>query len=209
MEAFDYALNVIYKQPTASVTELNTQGMIDNQILIEILKLHDISEKEARSKITDATKAMATYFHQHKEKGKFVILDGVTDLLDELKKRNLPIGLLTGNVEEIGWGKMEHVGLKDYFTYGAFGNLAFKRVDLIKIAQERLQDMTGTDIPLNNFVIIGDTPLDIACAKAGGIKVIAVATGIYSVGELQKAGADLVVKTLHDTNKILELLHVN
>lgn len=50
--------------------------------------------------------------------------------------------------------------------------------------------------------------LDIACAKAGGINVIAVATGSYSAEELQKTGADLVVRTLFETDKILKFLHI-
>ena len=207
-ESYDFALHTVYHQPTASVEEIQTHGMIDTQILIEILKLHGVSEENAKSKIDKATEAMAQYFEKHKENGTFVVLDGATDILDELKKREIPTGLLTGNVEEIGWGKIERAGIRDYFTFGAFGNLAYRRVDLIKVAQDRLEKMTNTKIPLRHFVIIGDTPLDVACAKAGGIEVIAVATGIYSRDELQKASADLVIDTLHETDKIRNFLKI-
>jgi len=207
-DSFNFALHTVYYQPTASIKEIQIHGMIDTQILIEIVKLHGVSEKEAKSKMDDATKAMACYFDEHKETGTFVVLNGVKDILEKLKKNQIPIGLLSGNVEEIGWSKMERAGIKDYFTFGAFGNLAFKRVDLIKIVQKRLEKMTNSEIPLKHFVIIGDTPLDILCAKAGGIEVIAVATGAYSTDELQKAGADLVVTTLYETDKILSFLNI-
>lgn len=208
-EAFDFALQTVYHLPTASIEEIHVHGMIDTQILIQTVKRHGISEEQAKNKMDEAINAMIQYFNEHKKKGTFIVLDGVKDTLQELKKRQIPTGLLTGNVEEIGWGKMEMANIRDYFTFGAFGNLAFKRVDLIRIAQQRLQKATGVVIPLQHFVIIGDTPLDIACAKAGGITVIAVATGVYSVDELQKASADMVVTTLHETEKILKFLHVN
>jgi len=208
LDAFDYALHTVYKQPTASVSELNFHGMIDTQILIEILKIHGISEKEAKRKMDEATQTMVSYFENHKESGEFILLSGVKPILKELQARQVPIGLLTGNVEQIGWKKIKLAGIRDYFTFGAFGNLAFKRVDLIKVAQERLQHITGTEIPLKHFAIIGDTPLDIACAKAGGIEVIAVASGNFSVDELEKVGADLVLQSLHEKNKILEFLNI-
>ena len=208
LDSFDYALRTIYKQPAASVSELSFHGMIDTQILIEILKIHGISEKEAKGKMDEAIQAMVYYFENHKENGKFILLSGVKHILKELQARQVPIGLLTGNIEQIGWEKMKLAEIRDYFTFGAFGNLAFKRVDLIKVAQERLQQMTSTEIPLKHFAIIGDTPLDIACAKAGGIEVIAVASGIFSVDELEKFGADLVIQSLHEKNKILEFLNI-
>jgi len=208
-DSFDFALHTVYNQPTASTEEIHIHGMIDTQILIETVKLHGISEKEAKNKVNEAMKAMTHYFDKHKGNGTFIVLDGVKNILEELKKKQIPTGLLTGNVEEIGWSKMEQAGIKEYFTFGAFGSLAFKRVDLIKIAQERLEKLAERKIPIKHFVIIGDTPLDIACAKAGGIEVIGVATGVYSKDELRNAGADLVVNTLHETKKILKFLNIN
>jgi len=207
-DSFDYALKTVYKHPTASVNEIEPQGMIDTQILIEILKLHGISEAKAKEKLGEAMEVMVHYYETHKETGKHILLDGVLDILKALQKKKVPTGLLTGNVEKIGWAKMESVGIKDYFTFGGFGNLAFKRVDLIKIAQKRLEAITKTSIPLNQFVIIGDTPLDIACARAGGIEVIAISTGNYSLSDLQKLNPDLAVKSLHEKVKILDFLHI-
>jgi phosphoglycolate phosphatase-like HAD superfamily hydrolase len=207
-EAFDFAFKTIYNQPDASVNEITVSGMIDTQILIEVLKLHNVPEQKAKEKLEEAMKAMVRYFERHKEKGNHMLINGVLELLQKLQKKKVPAGLLTGNVEQIGWSKMQSLGIKEYFTFGAFGNLAFERADLITIAKERIEKLAGIAIPLNHFVIIGDTPLDIACARNGGIEVIAVSTGKYSKEALEKLNPDLAISSLHETEKILQFLRV-
>src|SRR5258706_4035883 len=101
---------------------------------------------------------------------------------------------------------LEEANLKSFIDFGAFGNLALTRVDLIKVAQNRYEKLFGKNRPITDFVIIGDTPLDIACARDGGIEVIAVATGHFSAEELQSAGADLVINSLEEKEKIMEFL---
>ena len=130
-EAFDFALETIYDLPDASHDEIDIRGMIDSQILVEITKLHGITEEDAKQKLPQAMKAMVHYFERHKETGNHLLLEGVVDLLQTLAGKHIPIGLLTGNVEEIGWGKMELAGIRKYFSFGAFGNEALKRAELI------------------------------------------------------------------------------
>lgn len=206
-EAFDYALKTVYKLPHASVKSHSLSGKIDSQILIEISQIYGASETEAKEKVQDAMTATLDYFIKHVERKHFKAIPETESLLKELKSLGIPLGILTGNIEEIGWEKMQLIGFKDYFTFGAFGSLALKRVDLIPIAKERLEKMLGVEIPLENFVIIGDTPLDIACARAGNIPVIAVSTGKYQRHELNSA--DLVVETLGDREKIINFLKIN
>lgn len=203
-KAFDYALHNVYNQPTAFKNEINTEGSIDPKILIDVLKLHNISEGEAKNKIPQALKAMVNYFMKHINEGHYQAMPGVVNLLKELTSLGIPLGLLTGNVEEIGWEKVRKAGIKDYFTFGAFGSLAFKRVDLIPIAKQRLEKILNIKIPINNFVIVGDSPLDIACARAGNIEVIAVAAGVYKEHHLSEA--DLVVSSLEEKDKIIDFL---
>lgn len=207
-ESFDYALRTVYKLPDASKKEIKTDGMIDTQILLEVLKLHGVSEDEAMQKIPDAMRAMEVYYSQHQNEGETQVLKGVRELLQTLKEKKVPCGLLTGNVESIGWHKIAKVGLKEYFSFGAFGNLAYKRVDLIKIAKERAEKVLNKQLQLKDFFIVGDSPLDIACAKAGGIQVIAVAQGSFSKQELEAAGADLVLESLEEKEKFLDFMRL-
>lgn len=206
-EAFDFALQTVYNLPHASVKSHLLSGKIDSQILIEISQIYGVSEVQAKEKVQDAMTATLDYFMKHAKKEHYKAIPEAEPLLKELKSLGIPIGLLTGNIEEIGWEKMQLVGLRDYFTFGAFGSLAFKRVDLIPIAKKRLEKILGLKIPLQSFVIIGDTPLDIACARNGGIPVIAVGTGTYKSHQLTEA--DLVVDSLEEKNKIIDFLKLS
>lgn len=202
--AFDFALHTVFNQPEAFKSEVKGEGRIDTQILMEILKLHGVSEEQAKNKMSQAIKAMAKYFIAHADEGHFVTMPGVKHLLSSLKAKGLTLGLLTGNVEEIAWEKVKRARIGDYFTFGAFGSLAFKRVDLIPIAKKRLEKILDQEIPLERFVIVGDSPLDIACARAGGIPVIAVGAGHYKSHEL--TDADLIVNSLEEKDKITNFL---
>lgn len=203
-EAFDYALHTIYNLPHASVKSHVLSGKIDSQILMEIAQFYGASERRAKEKVQDAMTATVDYFMKHVKEDSYKAIPEAENLLKELKTQGIPSGLLTGNIEEIGWEKIQLTGFRNYFTFGAFGSLAYKRVDLIPIARERLEKMLGVKIPLQNFVIIGDTPLDIACARAGNIEVIAVTTGNYRNHHL--AEADLVVESLGEKEKIIDFL---
>ena len=207
-EAFDYALETVYGLPDASHDEIDIRGMIDSQILLEITKLHSLSEEDAKQKLPQAMKAMVHYFERHKEVGNHILLDGVVDLLQTLTDKHIPTGLLTGNIEEIGWAKMELAEIRKYFSYGAFGNEALKRPDLIPVAHKKLEICIQEKVSIKRLVIIGDTPLDIACAKAGGIDVIAVATGKFSKEELAHLEPSLVIDSLHEKEKILNFLNI-
>ncbi|EKD84820.1 MAG: HAD family hydrolase [uncultured bacterium] len=204
-EAFDYALHTVYNQPTASQKEVMGQGKIDTQILIETLALHGVSEEEAKIKMPQAIEAMIKYFNEHANEGTYTPMPGVVALLSALKAHGDTLGLLTGNVAEISWNKLARAGIKDFFSFGAFGSMAFKRVDLIEIARQQVSKILKEDVPLERLVIIGDAPLDIACARAGGIPVIAVGAGHHKIHELMHA--DLAVESLEEKDKILKFLN--
>lgn len=205
-ESFNFALKTIYQLPSASIDDVITAGKIDTQILLEIAKLHHYPENDLLNKLPKAIEAMKLYYSEHRDEGEVPTMKGVNKLLEILKNKDVSCGLLTGNVEMIGWDKINKAGLKDYFLFGAFGNLAYKRVDLISIAKDRAEKILNKKLKISDFFIVGDTPLDVACAKEGGIKVIAVAQGNYSKKELQDAGADLVLESLEDTKNFLKFL---
>lgn len=205
-QASDYALHTVYNQPTAFQKEATAQGKIDTQILVEVLKLHGVSEEEAKNKMPEALKAMKEYFYAHADEGTYIPMPGVVDLLSDLKEWNIPLGLLTGNTAEIGWEKLRRAGIKDYFSFGAFGSMAFKRVDLIETARKEASKALGQELLIHNFVIVGDSPLDIACARDGGIPVIAVGAGHYKSHEL--AHADLTLESLEEKNKVFDFLKI-
>lgn len=125
------------------------------------------------------------------------VLDGVTTLLAELAGRaGSVLGLLTGNIAGGASSKVRHYGLGKYFPFGAYGCDHPDRNRLGPIALERAAAHAGRAFAPEETWIIGDTPKDIACARAIGARCLAVATGRFTVAELQAHGADRVVETL-------------
>lgn len=125
------------------------------------------------------------------------VLTGVTAILEELSQRSgATLGLLTGNIAGGAASKVRHFGLASYFSFGAYGCDHADRNRLGPIAMERAAAQAGRRFSAEETWVIGDTPKDIACAKAMGARCLAVATGRFTTGELKAHGADEVVETL-------------
>ncbi|HVB36892.1 MAG TPA: HAD family hydrolase [Vicinamibacterales bacterium] len=135
------------------------------------------------------------------------VMPGVRELLDTLQGRNdVTLALLTGNYEPAARIKLEHFDLWRYFGFGAFGDEAADRNALVPVALERSRASGLPHATAADLLIVGDTPLDVACARAGGARVVAVATGSHDVAELSACGPDLVLSDLSDAAAFLRLL---
>lgn len=132
------------------------------------------------------------------------ILPGVVDCLEWLKgSEGEVMGLLTGNTQVGAMLKVRHFGLASYFDFGAYGSDHADRNRLGPVALERARGKTGRDWLVEDVVVVGDTPKDIACARALGAKVVAVATGSFGVGLLRDAGADWVIESLAELRGLM------
>jgi phosphoglycolate phosphatase len=183
-------------------------GRTDSWILASAADKHGIPPGSA-----DLARFQSVYFkHLAREidqpgsrKG---IMPGIRPLLDALAARDdAYLALLTGNYEVSARLKLEHFGLWHYFRCGAFGDDAPDRNGLLPRAMSQIGACGGPLVPASQVVIIGDTPLDVAVALAGGARSIAVATGSHSVDELKASGADVVFDTLEDTDSVLAAIH--
>jgi phosphoglycolate phosphatase-like HAD superfamily hydrolase len=132
------------------------------------------------------------------------VFEGVTELLDRLHARkDAVVGLLTGNIPVGARLKLAAVGIDpDRFQVGAFGSDALERSGLPPIAAERSAPLMGHVPHGHEVVIIGDTPSDVSCGRSIGARAIAVATGPFSVAELEATGAYAVFPDLTDTNAV-------
>ena len=137
------------------------------------------------------------------------VMPGIRELLGILEQRDdVFLGLLTGNFKEGARIKLEHFDLWRYFRCGAFGDAAPDRNGLLPRAVSTVAACGGPAFAATDAVVIGDTPLDIACAKFSLARSIGVATGMHSVDELRSAGADVVFADLSDTRSVLRALNV-
>lgn len=135
------------------------------------------------------------------------VMPGVRSLLDRLHARDdVWLGLLTGNFVEGARIKLEHFDLWKYFRYGAFGDDASDRNELVPFAVERARRAGLPEVADDRVLVVGDTPHDVACARAACAIPVGVATGGYSVEDLRRSGADIVFPDLSDTESFLRLL---
>jgi phosphoglycolate phosphatase len=133
------------------------------------------------------------------------VLPGVDDVLEWLSGRDdVALGLLTGNYEAVARLKLARAGIGSYFSsgHGAFGSDAEDRASLPPIARRRAGDV-GRPHPRDKTIVIGDTPRDIACARADEVRCVAVASGPYPIDTL--SGADRVVTGAAGLREALEL----
>lgn len=133
------------------------------------------------------------------------VLPGVRELLGWLSGRgDVRLGLVTGNFEPVARLKLARAGIGGHFPsgQGAFGSDAEDRAALPAIARRRA-GRGGAPHPRDRTIVIGDTPRDIACARADGLRCMAVATGPYEVAQL--AGADIVAADAKAIRVALEM----
>ena len=130
---------------------------------------------------------------------------GVPAILDALEAAGDTLGLVTGNIVAGAERKLGACELWHRFGFGAYGSDAADRNALPPIAVERGYRKTGRRFAPENTWIVGDTPQDIACALASDLRVLAVATGRFSVAELLDAGAHHAIEDLDDTDSVMAL----
>ena len=135
------------------------------------------------------------------------VLPGVRRLLETLDARDdVFTALLTGNCEQGARIKLQHFDIWKFFRCGAYGDDLADRNHLFEVAVQRAEVCGAPRVSPDRVVVVGDTVLDVACAKAAGARSVAVATGPCDVDTLRKSGADVVVRDLSDTEGFFRLL---
>lgn len=135
------------------------------------------------------------------------LMPGARELVDALDGHDdVYLALLTGNYRDAAEIKLGYFDLWEPFEWGAFADDAADRNHLVPIARERAETYDIPDEARARIIVVGDTPHDIACARAGGAACLAVATGGFTETELHAAGAETVVADLADLDAVLRLL---
>lgn len=124
------------------------------------------------------------------------VLPGAKSLIVGLESEGHTLGFLTGNMKRGAILKASHYDLNQHFHFGAYGDDHWDRNQLGPVALERAFNATGRRFAPEEVVVIGDTPKDVACAKAFGARSVAVATGAFEADQLMACGADFVIPSL-------------
>ncbi|MBL8195292.1 MAG: HAD family hydrolase [Blastocatellia bacterium] len=192
------------------ISQVSFSGKTDLHIISEALSDEGITLKEIWEALPEIEKQFVSIIETlSKTSAVFRSCPGMPGLLEKLQlDPRYQLSLLTGNIESLAKLKLNQVGLEKYFSCpGAFGSDHEDRLFLPSIAANRVANFLGIfDLSPSQFIIIGDTPRDIACAHHFGAKVLAVATGNFSKEELANAQPDLLFETLSDTDKVISAL---
>ncbi|MFQ5788366.1 MAG: HAD hydrolase-like protein [Thermodesulfobacteriota bacterium] len=120
-------------------------------------------------------------------------------------KDDITLGIASGNIEEGAQVKLQHSRLDSYFKFGAFGSDSENREELIRIAIQSGSRLYNEGRNYSEVFVIGDTPMDIIHGRAAGAGVLSVATGSYSLGELQKYNPDYSIENFNDIKFVVNI----
>jgi len=196
---------------TPGSSSFHYDGKTDRQIVRESMRLEGFDEATIDARMDAVISAYLGGLNDAlTDTSRMVrLLDGVHALIEEVHARHdAVLGLLTGNVEDGAKLKLGSVGL-DYarFRVNAFGSDHEVRGELPAIARERMRETYGVALDGRDVIVIGDTPADIDCGRAIGARALAVATGRYSLVELQSHGPFAAFEDLSDTAAVLEAIY--
>lgn len=205
IDSFSMAFRRVFGVKT-TIDIIDHHAKTDKRIIIEVLEKVGIERKEIHQKLGECMRVMVEYFSEAIEEEGVIILEGVLELLEELKDRGHILGIVTGNLKPIADIKLSKTGLKKYFEVGAFGSESLERAELVRLAIRRAEEKFDLKLATNDVFLIGESPRDVESAKKNRVKIIAPTTGKYDEEELRKAGADFIVESLKERNKILKII---
>lgn len=181
-------------------------GKTDPQIVLDLAATSGLEQEEILSRLPEMRRRYLGNLENGLLRHKMQLLPGVVGLLQRLVKRDdVLLGLLTGNWQGGASIKLSRFELNGFFQFGAFGDDAIQRRDLVPVALERAATVRGASYRSEDVLIIGDTLRDIDCAHAAGIPCLAVATGFTKAERLQEAGAEWVFDDLEEAAKVMEI----
>jgi len=195
---------------TTGFERVRFDGKTDPQIVAELLQTagHEVERESDRVRAVCERYVGLLARELELPTARTTLMPGVPELLDRLEAEpGVVLGLLTGNLAEGAALKLRSGGIAaERFRVGAYGSDSGHRPDLPAIAARRAAPLFGRVPSGAEVVIIGDTPADIACGSDIDARAVAVATGGYTVAELERCGPYAVFEDLRDTDAALQAI---
>ncbi len=178
-------------------------GRTDPEIVRHLMRGAGFADADIDERMPEVFRRYVAKLEREIVDAKVKPLPGVPELVDRMEAAGgeVVLGMLTGNVRDGARIKVEAAGLGfDRFRVGAFGSDHADRPELPAIAARRARELVGVEFSGKEIVIIGDTPLDVACGRHLGVRTVAVATGSHPVDELAACDPDHVFADLGDVD---------
>jgi phosphoglycolate phosphatase len=187
--SFHTALREVYGCE-GRIDNIPVHGNTDIGILRAALKYHSKMPSDFEARLPAAFDLMCAEVERNADRMNVEVCPSIRELLETLHHLGKLIGVVTGNLERIGWRKLERAGLRQFFDFGSFNDRREKREDIFRHGAELARELRG---PQATVCFIGDTPNDVRAAAHLGAPVLAVATGVFTVDELKKQSPALCV----------------
>jgi phosphoglycolate phosphatase len=172
---------------------VTVSGNTDPGILRDAFRLAQLDDALWQPRLEEVLETMRRDVVARRSEMKLVKMPGVDETLAYLHSKGAALGVATGNLESIGWLKIEVLGLRHWFTFGGFSDNYDVRSDMIAHAIHKAHGHAG---PEATVCVVGDTPFDISAAKANGLPTIAVATGNFTFDQLMEHNPEVCATTL-------------
>jgi phosphoglycolate phosphatase-like HAD superfamily hydrolase len=204
--AFEAAMMETYGT-VGDVGSVSFAGKTDPQIARELLTSIGFDRDAIDPGLPELWERYTGHLEDRLEDRPMKVLPGVRQLLDALVGlEGVGLGLLTGNIARGAELKLGSAGLWDRFAVGSFGSDHEERNALPAVAIERARAHWNVEIEASEAIVVGDTPRDVGCGRAGGTRTLAVATGNFLMAELLEAGPDHVLEDFTATLDVVALL---
>jgi phosphoglycolate phosphatase-like HAD superfamily hydrolase len=193
-------------QTAGGLDRYDFAGKTDDQIVFDSLAPSGLGERAIAAGLPAAKERYFRALEERLDRSGMTLMKGVVETLESLLAHPAAkLGLLTGNWEKAARIKLSHWDLNRFFRVGAFGDGRRDRNLLPPVALARATRHFGSCFHPADAIIVGDTLLDVSCARAHGIGSLAVATGRAGIEELVAAGADWVFPSLADASRLMPL----
>jgi phosphoglycolate phosphatase-like HAD superfamily hydrolase len=178
-----------------SMDGVPVHGSTDLAILRTACSQAGISAEFLEPRIEAILEAMRQTVAARRGEMRLRLMPGVEDALAYLARKGALLGVATGNLEAIGWIKLEEAGLREWFRFGGFSDMFSIRAEMVANAARKARELAGAEA---RVCVVGDTPNDILAAHACALPVIAVATGNFSFDVLAEHHPELCASSLAD-----------
>jgi len=171
----------------ASIEGVPVHGNTDIGILRAVLHRAGMNDAVIDSHMPQIIEQMTAEVRRNSEQLNPELCPSILELITHLQARGKLLGAASGNLETVGWLKLEKAGIKQMFAFGSFSFPREARADIFKHGIAMARERLGREATVT---VVGDTPADIQAARAVDAPVIILATGIFSFAELKACGPD-------------------
>jgi phosphoglycolate phosphatase-like HAD superfamily hydrolase len=170
-------------------------GKTDLGILRAALHRAGVSSEAFEAKLPAALDAVCRKVSESAAKLNPKVCSAIPQILQTLKSSGKLLGVASGNLESVGWHKVQSAGLREFFSFGCFSDQRESRADIFAEGMQRVRQRIGDRATVCFF---GDTPEDIKAAKSAGAHIVAVCTGVFPADELISYDPDLCISSCEE-----------